>query len=45
VGAPYGLSYSLSAGLISARWPPDTVHKAMPLAEFFQTNATTGVVP
>ena len=40
VGAPYGLSYSLSAGLISARWPPNTVHKAMPLAEFFQTNAT-----
>src|SRR5215472_10177631 len=22
VGAPYGLSHSLSAGLISARWPP-----------------------
>jgi len=40
VGAPYGLSYSLSAGLISARWAPNTVHKAMPLAEFFQTNAT-----
>ena len=40
VGAPYGLSYSLSAGLISARWAPNTVHRAMPLAEFFQTNAT-----
>jgi serine protease Do len=40
VGAPYGLSYSLSAGLISAHWAPNTVHKAMPLAEFFQTNAT-----
>jgi len=40
VGAPYGLSYSLSAGLISARWEPNTVFKAMPLAEFFQTNAT-----
>src|SRR6059036_3991688 len=40
VGAPYGLSYSLSAGLISARWPPNTVYKSMPLAEFFQTTAT-----
>jgi serine protease Do len=40
VGAPYGLSYSLSAGLISAHWAPTTVHRAMPLAEFFQTNAT-----
>jgi serine protease Do len=40
VGAPYGLSYSLSAGLISAKWPPNTVYKNMPLAEFFQTTAT-----
>ena len=40
VGAPYGLSYSLSAGLISARWGPNTVYKTMPLAEFFQTSAT-----
>ena len=40
VGAPYGLSYSLSAGLISAHWPPNTVYKTMPLAEFFQTTAT-----
>jgi S1-C subfamily serine protease len=40
VGAPYGLSYSLSVGHISARWPPNTVYKAMPLAEFFQTDAT-----
>jgi serine protease Do len=40
VGAPYGLSYSLSTGIISARWAPNTVFKAMPLAEFFQTNAT-----
>jgi S1-C subfamily serine protease len=40
VGAPYGLSYSLSAGLISARWAPNTVYKTMPLAEFFQTTAT-----
>src|SRR5216117_3350979 len=40
VGAPYGLAYSLSAGLISARWAPNTVYKTMPLAEFFQTDAT-----
>jgi S1-C subfamily serine protease len=40
VGAPYGLSYSLSAGLISARWAPNSVYKTMPLAEFFQTDAT-----
>jgi S1-C subfamily serine protease len=40
VGAPYGLSYSLSVGYISARWPPNTVYRTMPLAEFFQTDAT-----
>src|SRR6267142_850196 len=40
VGAPYGLSYSLSVGHISARWAPNTVYKTMPLAEFFQTTAT-----
>jgi S1-C subfamily serine protease len=40
VGAPYGLSHSLSIGWISAKWPPNTVYRAMPLAEFFQTNAT-----
>src|SRR5512143_2027599 len=40
VGAPYGLAYSLSVGFISARWPPNTVYKTMPLAEFFQTTAT-----
>jgi S1-C subfamily serine protease len=39
VGAPYGLSHSLSVGHISARWPANTVHSAMPLAEFFQTDA------
>jgi S1-C subfamily serine protease len=39
VGAPYGLSYSLSVGWISARWPPNSVYKTMPLAEFFQTDA------
>jgi S1-C subfamily serine protease len=40
VGAPYGLSYSLSSGLISARWAPNSVYKTMPMAEFFQTDAT-----
>jgi S1-C subfamily serine protease len=39
VGAPYGLSHALSVGWISARWPPNTVYKTMPLAEFFQTDA------
>jgi S1-C subfamily serine protease len=39
VGAPYGLSYSLSAGIISARWEPDSVTHDFPLAEFFQTDA------
>jgi serine protease Do len=40
VGAPYGLSHAMSAGWISARWPPNSVYRAMPLAEFLQTNAT-----
>jgi S1-C subfamily serine protease len=40
IGAPYGLSHSVSAGWISARWPPGTVYRAIPLAEFFQTTAT-----
>jgi S1-C subfamily serine protease len=40
IGAPYGLSYSMSAGWISARWAPNTVYRSMPLAEFFQTDAT-----
>jgi S1-C subfamily serine protease len=39
VGAPYGLSHSLSVGWVSARWPPNTVYRTMPLAEFFQTDA------
>jgi S1-C subfamily serine protease len=40
VGAPYGLSYSLSVGWISARWAANTIFRDMPLAEFFQTTAT-----
>src|SRR4029450_5299144 len=39
VGAPSGLAHSLSAGIISARWEPDTVTRDFPLAEFFQTDA------
>jgi len=39
VGAPYGLSHSLSAGIISARWEANTVTRDFPLAEFFQTDA------
>jgi serine protease Do len=39
IGAPYGLAYSLSQGVISARWAPNTVTKDFPLAEFFQTDA------
>jgi S1-C subfamily serine protease len=39
VGAPYGLGRSLSVGWISARYPPNTVHRGMPLAEFLQTTA------
>jgi serine protease Do len=40
VGAPYGLSYSLTVGHVSARYAPNTVHRAFPLAEFLQTDAT-----
>jgi serine protease Do len=39
VGAPYGLAHSLSAGIISAKWEPDTINSDFPLAEFFQTDA------
>ena len=40
IGAPYGLSHSMSVGWISARWPAGTIFRDMPLAEFFQTTAT-----
>ena len=40
VGAPYGLSHAMSAGWVSARWPANSVYRAMPLAEFLQTDAT-----
>src|SRR5262245_62376873 len=39
VGAPYGLSHSLSQGIVSARWEPDTVTKDFPIAELFHTDA------
>jgi serine protease Do len=39
IGAPYGLSHSLTTGLISARWPANTVYRRLPMAELFQTNA------
>jgi S1-C subfamily serine protease len=43
LGAPYGLSHALSVGWISARWAPSTIYKAIPLAEFFQTDASINV--
>jgi S1-C subfamily serine protease len=39
VGAPYGLSYSLTVGHLSARHAPGTIYGAFPLAEFLQTDA------
>jgi S1-C subfamily serine protease len=39
VGAPYGLSRSVSVGWISGRYPPNTIYGAFPLAEFLQTDA------
>jgi serine protease Do len=30
IGAPYGLSHSLSAGWISAKWPANSVYRSMP---------------
>src|SRR5262245_38504687 len=40
VGAPYRLPHSVSVGSIRARWSPNTAYRTMPLAEFFQTDAT-----
>ena len=39
VGAPYGLTYSLSTGIVSALWSANTVNREFPLADFFQTDA------
>jgi S1-C subfamily serine protease len=39
VGAPHGISYTLTVGYISARRRPNTVYSGLSLAEFFQTDA------
>jgi S1-C subfamily serine protease len=39
LGAPYGISHTLTAGHISARHKPSTVYSGMALAEFLQTDA------
>ncbi len=39
VGAPYGISHTLTVGHISARHKPNTLYSGMSLAEFFQTDA------
>jgi S1-C subfamily serine protease len=39
VGAPYGLSHTLTVGHISARRQPNTVSGGFETAEFFQTDA------
>jgi S1-C subfamily serine protease len=40
LGAPSRRPSSLSIGSIQARWSPNTAYRTMPLAEFFQTDAT-----
>lgn len=39
VGAPYGISHTLTVGYVSARHRPNTVYSALALAEFLQTDA------
>ena len=39
IGAPHGISYTLTVGYISARRRPNTVYSGLSLAEFFQTDA------
>jgi S1-C subfamily serine protease len=39
VGAPHGISYTLSVGYISGRRRPNLVYSGFSLAEFFQTDA------
>src|SRR5262245_1218312 len=39
VGAPYGLSHTLTVGHISARHRPNTIYSEMAAAEFLQTDA------
>jgi len=38
--APHQPPHPVSVGTISARWAPNTVYRTMPLAEFFQADAT-----
>jgi S1-C subfamily serine protease len=40
VGAPHGISHTLSVGYISGRRRPNLVYNAFSLAEFFQTDAS-----
>jgi S1-C subfamily serine protease len=40
VGAPHGMSSTLTVGHISARRRPNTVYSGLSLAEFFQTDAS-----
>jgi S1-C subfamily serine protease len=40
VGAPHGMSYTLTVGYISARRRANTVYSGLSLAEFFQTDAS-----
>lgn len=39
VGAPLGMSYTLTVGYISARRRSDTIYSGLPLTEFLQTDA------
>ena len=39
IGAPYGISHTLSVGYVTGRRKPNTVYSEMALAEFFQTDA------
>jgi serine protease Do len=39
VGAPYGIDYTITAGIISGRRRPNAVTTRLSLAEFFQTDA------
>ena len=39
VGAPHGISYTLTVGYISGRRRPNTLYSGLSLTEFFQTDA------
>ena len=40
IGAPYGLAYTLTRGIISARAPDTDVHSNLMTSEYFQTDAS-----